>query len=117
MAEVCGRAWRDWCVKRGKEAAKWPWGEGRKTIMGSLGFLVCGMAACVVLVRNTSLMLAEQNFSPVGVFGFDVDDMSHWIKLFVVDVVAMMVESLPFREIDNITVPLTAVILSIIFWH
>ena len=86
-------------------------------MVGSLGFLICGMVACVVLVKNTSLMLEEQNYSPVSVLKFDVNDMGDWIKLFVVDVLAMLVESLPLREIDNITVPLAGVILSLIFWH
>ena len=116
-AEICGRAWCDYRAKKGKQVIRWPWSQGRKTLFGSLGFLIFGYITCVFLIYNTNSMLIEQKFNPLDVLVFDVHNTLDWIKLFVVDVIAMVVESLPLREVDNITVPVTAVVVSLIFWH
>jgi phytol kinase len=76
-----------------------PWSP-RKTIGGSLSVFVGGWVFSVALI---AVFIAE------GVFGGTISNYVPGITL--ISFVGMLVESLPFSDIDNLTVPASAVIL------
>ncbi|HEY9077105.1 MAG TPA: phosphatidate cytidylyltransferase [Anaerolineaceae bacterium] len=86
-------------IGRRVKSHKLPWSE-RKTILGSVSVFIGGwiMAVGVLLVYIAS-----------GVFPFSIAILS-W-KVALIALAGALVESLPFRDIDNITVPIVAVIL------
>ncbi len=84
---------------RGLKSAHLPWSKG-KTWFGSLGMLLGGWAL-------TALILAI--FVSAGVFAGPVT--SYLIPVTLIALAATLVESLPLKDVDNITVTLAAVAL------
>lgn len=85
-------------IGRRVKSQKLPWSE-RKTILGSVSVFIGGwiMAVGVLLAYSAS-----------GVFPLGFAILS-W-KVALIALAGALVESLPFRDIDNITVPIVAVI-------
>jgi phytol kinase len=81
-----------------------PWSPG-KTWIGSLGMFLGGwsFASGVVLV-----------FLLIGIFTGQY--LQYLIPITLIAMVATLVESLPLKDIDNLTVPLVAIIMGPIFW-
>ena len=90
LADVFGRRW-------GK--TKLPWASGKSWI-GSLGMLIGGwtFAAFILWVYVTAGVFS-------GPFG------AYLLPLTLIAVVGTLVESLPIKDIDNITVTLAAALL------
>jgi phytol kinase len=78
---------------------KLPWSPG-KSWMGSLGMFLGGWVFAVGIFTA---------YVAVGVFSGPVT--SYLLRLTLIALVGTLVESLPLRDIDNITVTLTAVIM------
>ena len=90
-AELAGKKW-------GGLTGSIPWSK-KKTWAGSISFVVCSVVlACVVL-----------GFVPVARWTGSLSDIK---KLVVIAVGSSVVETLPFKEIDNATVTITAAVLS-----
>jgi len=77
-----------------------PWSK-RKTVLGSITMFAGGFVFSVLIL---SVFISQGNFSG------SVLDYS--FKLAVISITATIVESLPFSDIDNITVPITAIIIA-----
>jgi len=90
MADILGR---------GIRSPKLPWSKG-KSVAGSLGMLLGGwvLAAFILLI-----------FVLAGVFPSPFSN--YLLPISVIAVVGMLVESLPLKDVDNITVTLVAVLL------
>jgi phytol kinase len=84
---------------RGLRSPKLPWSKG-KSVAGSLGMLLGGwlLAAFILFI----FVLAGVFPSPFSNYLFPIS---------VIAVVGMLVESLPLKDVDNITVTLVAVLL------
>jgi phytol kinase len=81
----------------GKNQLSW---SRKKTLAGSLGMFVGGWVFSVVIL---GIYVAS---------GFFSDPIAHFLLgITIISVVATLVESLPFDDIDNITVTLVAVLL------
>jgi phytol kinase len=84
--------------------ARLPWNAG-KSWAGSLGMLFGGWAcAAAVLAVYTAAGVFPQPFS------------AYLLPLAVIAFAGMVVESLPFRDIDNLTVTFTAALLGHLFF-
>jgi phytol kinase len=84
---------------RGLRSAKLPWSKD-KSVAGSLGMLLGGWVLAALLLFV---------FIQAGVFP---GPFSHYLlPVTVIAVVGTLVESLPLKDIDNITVTLAAVLL------
>ncbi len=90
LADILGRKWGH---------LKIPWNRG-KSIIGSFGMLLGGWILSVFIVR---IFIAE------GVFTASIG--TYLIPITIIAVVGTLVESLPLKDIDNITITLSAVIL------
>jgi phytol kinase len=90
LADIFGRKW-------GK--VKVPWNSG-KSLAGSLGMLLGGWVLSVLILGI---------FSAVRVFSLPIQ--SYLLPITLIAVVGTLVESLPLKDIDNITVTLSAVII------
>jgi len=96
LADIVGRRY-------GK--TRLPWNKG-KSIVGSLGMLVGGfLTALIVLALYVAVGELSQPFS------------SYLLPLAVIAFAGTIVESFPLKDIDNITVTLTAVALGHIFFN
>ena len=91
-------------VGRGIKSAKLPWSP-QKSVAGSLAVLFGGWALALLVVAV---------YVSVGVFAGALS--AYLLPLAVIAFGGMLVESLPFREIDNLTVTLTAVLLGMMFF-
>ena len=89
---------------RGIRSPKLPWSKG-KSVAGSAGMFIGGwvLAAFITLV-----------FVLAGVFA--VPFTRYLLPITVIALVGTLVESLPFKDVDNITVTLAAVILGLILF-
>jgi len=89
---------------RGVRSSSLPWNRG-KTVAGSLGMFIGGwiLAALVIGIYILS-----------GAFATPYN--AYLLPVSVIALVGMLVESLPLRDIDNLTVTLAAVILGTIFF-
>ncbi len=76
-----------------------PWSKG-KSLAGSLGMLIGGWLFTMGIILV---------FISAGVFSGSVS--SYLVPVTIISCVAVLVESLPFRDIDNLTVPAVAVLL------
>jgi phytol kinase len=85
---------------RGIKSAKLLWNRD-KSVAGSLGMLLGGWVV-TMLVLLIYVLAHASGFGPVGVY---------LLPVTIIAVVAALVESLPFRDIDNITITLVAVLL------
>ncbi len=86
-------------VGRRVKSAKLPWSPD-KTVAGSLAVFVGGWILAVLVVAI---------FVSAGVFGGSAT--SYFLPIALIALAGMLVESLPIREVDNLTVTLAAVIL------
>jgi phytol kinase len=84
---------------RGLRSPKLPWSKG-KSVAGSLGMLLGGWVLAVFILFI--FVLAGVFPSPFSNYLFPIS---------VIAVVGMLVESLPLKDVDNITVTLVAVLL------
>jgi phytol kinase len=84
---------------RGIKSPKLPWSKG-KSVAGSLGMLIGGwvLAALILFI-----------FVTAGVFPKPFE--TYLIPITVIALVGTLVESLPLKDVDNITVTLVAVLL------
>ena len=84
---------------RGIQSPKLPWSKG-KSVVGSLGMLLGGwvLAAFILFI----FVIAGVFPSPFSIY---------LIPITVIALVGTLVESLPFKDVDNITVTLVAVLL------
>lgn len=85
-------------------SGKIPWSP-RKTWAGSLTVFLGGLIFSAVILGI---------FQAVGVFAFQWGELM--LDLALISLACAVVESLPFRDIDNLTVPLTAVILGFLLF-
>ena len=90
LADILGRKWG---------TVKVPWNKG-KSLVGSLGMLFGGWLLSILIIW---IFTAKGIFSPAI--------QSYLLPITIIAVVGMLVESLPLKDIDNITVTLSAVIL------
>lgn len=90
LADIIGRRWGQ---------AKIPW-SNTKSWAGSFGMLVGGWSTAVVI------MLVYVN---IGVFSGQINQ--YLLPLTLIALVGTLIESLPLKDIDNITVTASAVIL------
>ena len=90
LADIIGRRW-------GK--IKLPWAKG-KSWVGSLGMLVGGWVFSVGIIAL---------FVGSGIFSGAVTD--YLLPITLIAIAGTLVESLPIKDVDNITVTLAAVIL------
>lgn len=91
-------------VGRNMKSPKLPWSR-EKTVAGSLAVFLGGWALAILIVAI---------YSYSGNFDFSAAD-----SLFSIAIIAfgvMLVESLPFKDVDNLTTTLTAVILGGFFF-
>jgi phytol kinase len=81
-----------------------PWNKG-KSVVGSLGMFIGGwlLAALVLAI-----------YVPAGFFHGRFSD--YLLPISVIALLGMLVESLPFKDVDNLTVTLAAVILGTYFF-
>ena len=84
---------------RGIKSPKLPWSQG-KSVAGSLGMLIGGWALAVFILGM--FVLASVFAGPFT---------GYLLPITVIAVVGTLVESLPLRDVDNITVTLAAVVL------
>jgi phytol kinase len=84
---------------RGLQSPKLPWSKG-KSVAGSLGMLLGGwvLAAFILFI----FVIAGVFPSPFSIY---------LVPITVIALVGTLVESLPFKDVDNITVTLVAVLL------
>ncbi len=90
LADIVGRKWGTFRI---------PWNKG-KSLAGSFGMLLGGWIFSLLIVWI---------FIAAGVFSSPIQD--YLLPISIIAVVATLVESLPLKDIDNITVTLSAVIL------
>ncbi|MBT3336812.1 MAG: phosphatidate cytidylyltransferase [Anaerolineae bacterium] len=86
-------------VGRRVKSAKLPWSR-EKSVVGSLAVFAGGWLLAVLVVAI---------FVSAGVFGGS--STSYFFPIAIIAFVGMLVESLPFREVDNLTVTIAAVFL------
>ncbi len=88
-------------VGRRVKSAKLPWSR-EKSVAGSLAVFVGGWLLAVLVAAI---------FVSAGVFGGS--STSYFLPIAAIAFVGMLVESLPIREVDNLTVSIAAVVLGI----
>ena len=89
---------------RGLKSGPLPWSKG-KTWFGSLGMLVGGFVLALVILfvyHINGALVSDGSSLPFGVTLF---------PLVIIALTATLVESLPLKDVDNITVTLVAVAL------
>jgi phytol kinase len=90
LADIFGRKWG---------TIKLPWNRG-KSLIGSFGMFLGGWILSVLIVWI---------FIAAGVFSSSIK--TYLIPINIIAIIGTLVESLPIKDIDNITITLTAVIL------
>ena len=88
---------------RGLKSPKLPWNKD-KSVAGSFGMLLGGWVLTLI-VLGVYVLVKAPGF---GAFGF------YLLPVTIIAVVATLVESLPLKDVDNITITLAAVVLS--YW-
>jgi phytol kinase len=89
---------------RNVNSPRLPWNKG-KSVAGSLGMFIGGWLLAAVVIAI---------YIPMGTFSGTFAD--YLLPISVISLVGMLVESLPLKDIDNITVTLAAVLLGIYFF-
>jgi len=95
LADIFGRKWG---------AVKLPWNKG-KSWAGSLGMLLGGWVLSFLIIWV---------FSAAGVFASPIQ--SFLLPITIIALVGTLVESLPLKDVDNITVTVAAVIVGYLFF-
>jgi phytol kinase len=90
LADIFGRKWG---------AIKIPWNQS-KSWAGSIGMLVGGWFFSVLIVWI---------FTKAGIFSSPIQ--SYLLPVTIIAIIGALVESLPLKDIDNITITLSAMIL------
>lgn len=85
-------------------SSRLPWNKG-KSVVGSLGMFIGGWLLAVLVIGIYVLL----GILP-GPFG------NYMLPITVIALLGMLVESLPFKDIDNLTVTLAAVLLGFFFF-
>ena len=83
---------------------KLPWSP-EKSVAGTMAVFVAGFLLSLFVFGIYSLL--DGGFQPFG---------QHIMPVFVISLVASLVESLPFHDIDNITVPGVSVLLGLLLY-
>ncbi len=91
-------------VGRGVKSAKLPWSK-EKSVAGSLAVFVGGVALA---------LLVAAIYEYAGVDGFSFT--KSLLPIAIIAFGGMLVESLPFKDIDNLTITITAVFLGNFFF-
>jgi phytol kinase len=91
-------------VGRRARSRRLPW-SADKSVAGSLGMFFGGLALSFVI---SSIFNASQAFQ------FEISAIL--IKLVLINVCTTLVESIPIKDIDNITVPITSVALGLLLF-
>ncbi len=81
-----------------------PWAK-RKSLFGSAGMLLCGWFLSLLILLI---------FSFAGIFSYKLSTIL--FPVLFISIIATFVESLPFDDIDNLTVPLISVLATIIIF-
>jgi len=92
-------------VGRNLNSRSLPWSR-EKTVLGSLAVLVGGWALASITVAI---------FVYAGVFGFS-SPLAYLLPILFISFGGMLVESLPYKDIDNLTVTIAAVVLGSFFF-
>jgi phytol kinase len=95
LADILGRRY-------GK--SKLPWSPGKSWI-GSLGMFLGGWIFSVTIIGIF-----------IGLAIFQAPLTAYILPITLIAIAGSAIESLPFRDIDNVTVTLTAVALGTLFW-
>ena len=95
LADILGRRW-------GK--ARLPWNR-MKSWTGSLGMFLGGWALAVMVIGC---------YTALGYF--QLPFQAYLLPITVIALVGALVESLPVKDLDNLTVPFSAVLLGFIFF-
>ena len=91
-------------VGRGIKSAKLPWSK-EKSVAGSLAVFVGGWVLAVLVIAI---------YLSAGVFGGSLSE--YLLPITVISFVGMLVESLPFKDVDNLTVTFAAVLLGFLLF-
>lgn len=91
-------------VGRRINSAKLPWSP-EKSVAGSLAVFAGGWVLAILVVAI---------YVSAGVFG--APSVSYFLPIAIIAFVGMLVESLPFKDIDNLTVTLAAVIVGFLLF-
>ncbi len=91
-------------VGRNIASPKLPWSKN-KTVAGSLAVLLGGWALAVLVVAI---------YISVGVFAGSLG--AYLLPITLIALAGMLVESLPFKDVDNLTVTAVAVLLGILLF-
>jgi phytol kinase len=96
LADIFGRKW-------GTRKVLW---NSSKSWIGSLGMLLggWGLSICIIWI-----------FTSMGIFSNPIQ--FYLLPISIIAIVATIVESLPLKDIDNITVTISAVILGHLFFQ
>lgn len=81
-----------------------PWSRGRKSIGGSIAFVAGSFSLALVVLPVSGV----PGWVPISLAGLS--------KLLAICITSAIVESLPFPDIDNATVPAVSAFLSMILW-
>jgi len=81
-----------------------PWNKG-KSVVGSLGMFIGGWLLAVLVIGI---------YVPIGILPGPFSN--YLLPISVISLLGMLVESLPLKDIDNLTVTLAAVILGAFFF-
>lgn len=100
MADLVGR-------RLGKYTGSWPFSNGRKSYAGTLAFFLSSVAVSVSLAAW---------FGHFGVLNLELDDAQQFIRITAICFICSLVELLPVGD-DNWTVPISAAILTYLFFH
>ena len=91
-------------VGRSVKSAKLPWSR-QKSVAGSLAVFVGGWVLAVLVMAI---------YLSAGVFGGSLS--AYLLPITAISFVGMLVESLPFKDIDNLTVTFAAVLLGFLLF-
>ena len=92
-------------IGRRVKSPKLPW-SSRKTVAGSLAVFVAGASFTIAVAAIYNLMGVYPGTLPSDI-----------LSILVICLVGALVESLPFSDIDNLTVPAAAVILGYLLFR
>jgi phytol kinase len=90
---------------RGIKSPRLPWNRD-KSVVGTLGMLLGGWVL-TLLILGIYVLAKVPGFGPFGIY---------LLPVTVIAMVATLVESLPLKDVDNITVTLVAVALGYLFF-
>lgn len=95
LADILGRNFK---------SARLPWNQ-RKSVLGSLGMFIGGWILTLLVIAA---------YIPAGIFTGPLS--SYLLPITTIALLGMLVESLPLRDVDNLTVTLAAVLLGMVFF-